>query len=57
MNTSLNIPDEIQEMFRPLLADTYSLKYNGKRVDFALKRNKHLYNYFTGKSGAQYCYT
>jgi hypothetical protein len=56
MNTIIP-PAEIQDLFRPLFADMYSFKYHGKLVNFALKPNEHTYLYWTGTSGAMYCYT
>jgi|SRR3990167_4098033 len=56
MNTIIP-PAEIQELFRPLLADAYAFRYKGSSVNFALKRGEHLYLYFNGVSGAMYCYT
>ena len=55
--TQIVPPAEIQELFRPLLADAYAFRYKDKPVNFALKRGECLYRYFNGSSGAMYCYT
>jgi hypothetical protein len=55
--TQIVPPAEIQELFCPLLADIYAVKYHSKTIHFSLKRGEYTYRYFNGKSGAIYCYT
>lgn len=51
------IPDSVQKLMSDLLAELSAFRYKGKPVKFMLKPGDNLYLYFTGKSGAMYCYT
>jgi hypothetical protein len=51
------VDPEIRGYFEELLADLYSLRYKGEKIEFRLKPGECTYRYYQGPSGRQYCYT